>query len=159
MDIPESQRQHTDLIDVLMEGSQTVEEVEARDGTMSKQLVLDPKKVWYKTHLINAATFGRFAFELETFESMAPQCFHNMSLNRASVMASQINKIGENFEYSVDAKSSESLRDSHNSQGTLIDKIIRNKSERIYTMKGEAGKSMWSGIMGKDREKDEEHEG
>lgn len=159
MDIPESQRQHTDLIDVLMEGSQTIEEVEELDGTTKKQLVLDPKKVWYKTHLINAATFGRFAFELETFESMGGQCFHNMSMNRATVMAGQIKQIGDNFEYSVDAKSSESLRDSHNSQGTLIDKIIRNKSERIYTMKGGAEKTFWSGLMGKDQQKDEEREG
>ena len=157
MDIQNGQK-HTDLIDVLMEGSQTVEEIE-QDGTTTKQLVLDPKKVWYKTHLINAATFGRFAFELESLGSLGHQCYHNMSQNRAVVMAGQINQIVENFMYSIDAKSSESLRDKNNAQGTLIDKIISNKAEKIYTMKGETGKSMWSGLMGRDREKEEDREG
>jgi hypothetical protein len=114
--------------------------------------------VWWKTNIINGPTFGRFAFYLKEFERMAEDAFDNMYGSRAMSMAKDILAIGQSFRRSIDAKSSESLRDKNNTQSTLIDKINRNKVERAYTMKGAVKNSMWDGIMGRDREKDDEED-
>ena len=62
----------------------------------------------------------------------------------------QIYGIIESYKRSIDAKSSESRRDENNAQSTLIDKINRNKIEKIYSVKGEAKKSFMSGMLGRD---------
>jgi len=154
--IPESEKHHADLIDILIEASQTIEEIEQADGTKQKQLILDPEIMWWKTGIINSPTFGRFAFELKEFERQAEECFDNMPRDRAYEMAKDILEIGKSYRRSIDAKSSESLRDKNNTQGTLIDKVIRNKIEKAYTIKGEGGKSLLAGLMGKDEEREEE---
>jgi len=154
--IPESQKQHTDLIDILIESSQTIEELEGPDGVKQKSLVLDPEILWWKTGIINSPTFGRFAFELKELERQAEECFDNMPRDRAYEMAKDVLEIGKSYRRSIDAKSSESLRDKNNTQSTLIDKINKNKIEKAYTIKGEHGKSLLAGIIGRDQEKDEE---
>jgi len=156
--IPESGKQHTDLIDIIIEGSQNIEEVEQPDGKKLKQLVLDPETIWWKTGIINSPTFGRFALELKEWERQAEECFDNMPRERAYEMAKDVLEIGKSFRRSIDAKSSESLRDKNNTQSTLIDKINKNKIEKAYTIRGEGGKSLLAGIIGRDQEKDEEQE-
>lgn len=79
-----------------------------------------------------------------------------MSPQRAEVMSNQIMDIVTSYKRSTDAKSSESLRDKHNTQSTLIDKINRGKIERAITLKGEAKASMMDGFMGKDGNREEE---
>ena len=66
--------------------------------------------------------------------------------------------MGISYRRSIDAKSSESQRNAQNSQSTLIDKINKNKVERVYTMKDQAKKSLFDGFLGREREKDEEYE-
>lgn len=73
-------------------------------------------------------------------------------------MAHIIMEIGLSYRRSIDAKSSESQRNAQNSQSTLIDKINKNKVERVYTMKDQMNKSLLSGFLGRDREKDEEND-
>jgi len=154
--IPESQKQHTDLIDILIEGSQTIEEIEEPDGSKKKQLVLDPEIIWWKTGIINSPTFGRYAYELKEWERQAEECFDNMPRDRAYEMAKDILDFGKSHRRSIDAKSSESLRDKNNTQSTLIDKINKNKIEKAYTIKGEGQKSLLQGIIGRDQEKEDE---
>ena len=156
--IPESQKQHNDLIDFLSDACQHVEEVELPDGTVEKQLVTDPEIAWWKTNLVNSPTFGRFAFELKNFEGLAAQCYNNMSAPKAKVMAQQILAIGSSFRRSIDAKSSESLRDKLNTQSTLIDKLNRNKVEKAYTVKGEIKKSFMDGFLGREGQREVEDE-
>ena len=158
MQIPESQKQHNDLIDIVVEASQNVEEITLEDGRTQKELVLDPEIIWWKTQIVNCPTFARFAFELKTFEHLAVQCYDNMSKKRADTIARQILAIVASFKRSIDAKSSESLRDKNNTQSTLIDKINKNKIERAYTLKGEAKKTFMDGIMGNDARRDREDE-
>lgn len=135
-----------------------IESVRQPDGHVERQLVSDPKKVWYKTQIVNSPTFGNMAFELETLESKRLQCYNHMSQPRAAVMDQQLEGIILSFQYSIDAKSSESLRDKNNTQSTLIDKVNRNKIEKAYTIKGEAKKTFIDGMMGRDgsREGDED---
>ena len=143
-------------MDLLVDACQTVETVQNQDGTFTKQLMLDPEKAWWKTHLVNSPTFARFAFELKEFERLGEEAIYNMARPRAEVIAEQIRSIGMDYRYSIDAKSSESLRDRNNTQATLLDKMQKNRVERAYTVKGEAGKSFMSGLLGRDREQDEQ---
>ena len=158
MNIPEGQQKYNDLIDVIVQASQKSVDVEQKDGSMTKENILDPEIVWWKTGSVNANTFARFAFELKEWERMAFEAFGNMTADRAKQLANQIIEIGSSYRRSVDAKSSESQRDKINSQSTLIDKINKNKIERVYTTKGEVKKSMMDIFMGRDKERDIEQD-
>jgi len=147
--IPESEKTHNDLIDIIIEASQTIEQVEGVDGKMSKQLILDPEKVYWKTHIVNSPTFAQLVFQLKEFEHCAIQAFNFMHKDRAVVIAEQINEYVKSIKYAIDAKSSESLRDKNNTQSTLIDKINKNKIEKAYTVKGDAKKSFMDGLLGR----------
>lgn len=138
-----------DIVDMIIEGCQVIETVKQRDGTELKQLTLNPKKVWYKTHIVNSPTFGRYVLYREMLEDKSAQCFYHMSQERAHVMANQIIDLCESYDYSIDAKSSECLRDKNNTQSTLIDKINRNKIEKQYTIKDEMSKGIMDGFLGK----------
>lgn len=152
--IPESEKPTNDIVDMIIEGSQTIEIVKARDGTESRQLTLNPKKIWYKTHIINSPTFGRYTLFREMLEDKAAQCFNHMSQERAQKLANEIMDLCESYDYSIDAKSSECLRDKNNTQSTLIDKINRNKIERQYTIKDEVQKGMLDGFLGRKVQQD-----
>ena len=153
--IPDSQKPHNDLIDILIDACQTTVDVRLEDGSIEKHQILDPETVWWKTHLINSPSFSRFAYELKGFESHAFQCKNNMSPQRAEVMEKQILEVVTNYKRSIDAKSSESLRDKHNTQSTLIDKINRGKIERAVTLKGEATKSFADSILGREAQQEQ----
>ena len=81
-----------------------------------------------------------------------------MSKPRAVVMTQQIMAIGASFRRSMDAKSSESLRDKLNTQSTLIDKLNRTKSERAITLKGEMKKSFMDGMLGREGQRETEED-
>lgn len=153
--IQDAERKHNDLIDIIIEGSQRIEEVENEEGKKQKTLVLDPETIYWKTHIVNSPTLARFVLELKEFERQAIRCFNNMYRDRAADMAHQILDIGKSYRYSVDAKSSESLRDKNNTQSTLIDKINRNKVEKAYTLKEEGKKGLLSGFIGRDEERED----
>lgn len=156
--IQESDKPTNDIVDMIIEGCQSIETVKNRDGTESKQLALNPKKVWYKTHIVNSPTFGRYVLYREMLEDKASQTFFHMSQERAHVMANQIIDLCESYDYSIDAKSSECLRDSNNTQSTLIDKINRNKIERQYTVKDEVKRGIMDGFLGKKVQNDAHNE-
>ncbi len=156
MPLPETQKTHNDVMDLLVDACQTVENVQNLDGTYSITHVLDPEKAWWKTHLVNSPTFARFAYELKEFERMGKEAFFFMPADRARVLQMQIQEIGKDWRYSIDAKSSESLRDNLNSQATLLDKMQKNKIEKAYTLKGDLKKSMMDGWLGREVERDQE---
>lgn len=143
----------SDIIDLLDDGFQDVEIVE-NEGRIEKHLVLNTKRVWWNTRLVNSPTFGRMALELEMLQNKANQCLSNMSEPRASEMKQQIIDIVNAYRYSIDAKSSESRRDKNNTQSTLIDRLLHYRIEKQYTMKDETKKSLLSGFAGKDEDKD-----
>ena len=81
-----------------------------------------------------------------------------MSRNKANALSNQIKELVIAYQYSIDSKSSESIRENGSAQSTLIDKIARNKIERSYQVKGEKGRSMLDALMGKDRDDDMEND-
>ena len=152
--LQESDKIHSDVYELINNACQTVETVSDGNGGSDKVLMLDTKKVWYKTQRVNSPTFGRMALELEMMENKASQCENNMTGSRARVMAKQIMDIVMAYRYSVDAKSSESRRDKHNTQSTLTDTLLRYKVEKQYTIKDEAKRAFGSGFLGKEEDKD-----
>ena len=149
MPIPEADKSITDALDFLTDACSDIIEVETDRGLM-KQQILNTDKVYYKTQMVNSPYFSRFVLELENFKAMADQCQHSMSRARAAVMSKQILAYVNSFKLSIDAKSSESLRDKFNTQGTLVHQMLSNKIEKSYTLKGELKKSFWQGFTGRD---------
>ena len=152
----ESLREHNDVIDVLSDAFKVLKQYEEPDGKITEQLVLNPRIVWYKTQNIASNTFGRMALELENLRSKMQECFYNMSQPRAIVISKQLDGIVQALERSIDAKSSETKRDSNNALSNLIDKLNKKTSERMYTVKVDAKKSLFDGMLGRDRERDSE---
>lgn len=152
--IPQSDPEHQHLVDVLIQSAQRIEHVTQEDGTVEKQLMLDPKSIYYKTLIVASPNLARFVLELENFFSLAVQCFNFMSKSKAEAMSAQIKELVTAYQYSIDSKSSESIRENGSAQSTYIDKISRNKIERSYQVKGEKSRSMLDALMGKDKEED-----
>jgi len=97
---------------------------------------------------------SRFVFELENLYNMGRQAYNFMSINRAKSLEKQIAQLVGAYMYSIDAKSSESLRSNGSAQSTLLDKVARNKIERSYKVEGEKRRSFLEAMMGKDKEED-----
>ena len=156
MSYPREQIQSKDLLDIILQASQTTQEVIDNTGTARKELIVDPEIVWWKTLMVGANTLGRFALELKEFERMAFEAFNNMSRDRAKDFAHTIIDIGTSYRRSLDAKSSESVGiNKENSISTLVDKINRSQVEKIYTAKGKIAKNFLNDILHRDQQQDE----
>ena len=46
MPMPQSEPEHKDLVDVLVQSVQNIEEIPQADGTLQKSLVIDPKSLY-----------------------------------------------------------------------------------------------------------------
>ena len=152
--IPQSEPEHKDLVDVLIQSVQRLEEVQQEDGSIEKNLIIDPKSLYWKTNIVASANLSRFVFELENLYNMGRQAYNFMSINRAKSLEKQIAQLVGAYMYSIDAKSSESLRSNGSAQSTLLDKVARNKIERSYKVEGEKRRSFLEDMMGKDKEED-----
>ena len=150
--IPEQKDQFEHIYSLIADGCK--KQVARRDenGNISYEFVLDPKKVWYKTNVVNSPHFARFAKHLEDLVNMASDAYNFMPAQRADVLANQIMTIVASYMYSIDAKSSETLRNKQNAQACLIDKGFRQKSERAITIKDEAKRSFMEAFTGKKKE-------
>lgn len=155
---PEGQPRTNDLIDIIIQSSQKTVDVVQEDGSVTKEQIVDSEIMWWKTLSVAANTLGRCAFELKEWERNALSASVNMCGERAENIGHEIMEVGSSFRRSIDSKSSESLRDTRNSCSTLIDKINKNKIERVHTFKGEMKKSMMDVFLGKEAEKEAEEE-
>ena len=141
---------HKDITTLLKDGLLRIVERSGKDGKTEISYEVNNKSAWWKTHSINYAGFGMMGEYLEDFESLAEFVYYRMSRPMAEVLAKQILKQADTVRYSIDAKSSETMRDTRNAQTSLIDKYLANKQERILEMKGELKKSMMDTITGKE---------
>ena len=156
MPITESQKENEDLVDLLTTSFSKKITIENPEGKAESVLEIDTKRAWWQLHSVSSNTLGRFAVELENFERKAIQAKRHMSKERAEDFAENILGIVDAYRSSVDAKSSEALSDKNNAIQTLIDKVKSNKIERRYVMKDEMKKGMLDGLLGRDREKEEQ---
>jgi len=151
-----TEKTHQDVIDLLVDACQTVDIIQNLDGTFSKQLILDPEKAWWKTQLVNSPTFGMFAKVLRNLEGMAENAKNNMSAPRAQILAEQLIRYCLDYRYSIDAKSSETLRDKHNTQPCLVDKMQRSSVPHAFNPDEELKQSLFDGWTGGNKKEDRE---
>ncbi len=156
--IPEGSPKYNDLIDVITQAAQTTVQITQKDGTVTTETILDEEILWWKTNEVNHNQFGRFAFELKEWERMAKEAYNHMTKGRADVIATQIMDVGKSYRRSIDAKSSESMRDKNNAKSTLLDKMGRNRIEKIFTQRGNMKRSMFDSFLGKKKEEEYEDE-
>ena len=149
----EVENKDNQVIDLISTAAHHNEMVE-RDGQLQKELVLDAESLYWSTRSVNSVTLGRFVYELKQLEALAFEAINHMSIKRASIIQEQLIRLVDSYKKSIDSKASESKRDGRNSRLTLIDKLSKNKQERVYTVNDEMKKSFFSGIMGNDVEKD-----
>jgi hypothetical protein len=158
MPVPDGQDKHNDLVDLIIQSSTKTVNVQSEDGTTYQEQQLDSDSLWWKTHSISSNQFGALAYELKEWERMSIQSRESMSPARANQISGDIMDIAQSFRRAIDAKSSESLRDKNNSQSVLLDKVGRNRVEKVYTMKDQVNKSLIAGFLGRDKDRDEEYD-
>lgn len=123
------------------------------DGHEKITFVIDNKSAYWKTHNINSYRFGLLAEAVEYLDTLGDDAEYNMSKPRAEVIKKQINAIVHNIlKKSIDAKSSETMRDGRNAQTSLTDKYLKRKQETVLDVHGEVKKSVLDSIFGKKAE-------
>lgn len=159
MPIPEQRLEPNDVVSIMLDACGERVRVPKPDGTYDEVTQLNNHKVWLKTHNINSNKFGRYQFYRERLESLGKQAKYHMTFQKAQVLEQQILDLCEDYDYSIDAKSSEAISDKNNGSATLIDKINRKETTRRYILKDELKKSAWEGFIGRDAERDNAREG
>lgn len=157
--IPEGSPRYNDLVDVIIQSVTKNVDLEQKDGSITKEQIIDGEGLWWKTNKIASNMFGAFAFEEKEFERMGDECFNNMSYPRAIQYQKQILAIGQSLRSSMDAKSSESRLDKHNARQTMVDTIGRNRVEKIYSLKGDVKRSLGDTLTGRKVSDDIEDDG
>lgn len=142
-----------DILDFIGDGCEQIIDMSDGNGRMIPSLVRNHKKIGYKSQNVDSNCYGDFATESENFLLLAEEAIYNMSQPMAESLGKAIKARFQAWEYGIDGKSSESLRDGHNAKTTLIDKFIRNRQERIVTLKDDAKGSFLEGMgFNKDKE-------
>lgn len=154
MGIPETEKPHSDAIDLITDACYDLVPVLTEDGKTVLKEVMNRKKVYYKTQLVGYTGFPYYVKLIEILDSMADACKWHMSGPKAKVLSEQIKRNVEVFKLTIDAESSKTMRDDKNSQSSLIHIVSSNKVERHYTMDEELKKSLWGSLFGGDQAKD-----
>lgn len=155
MQAPDFERQHSDIIDLFTTASKKPKVITGDDNLPKEVMEIDSESLWWKLHNINSNTFGRAAYEIVDFKQCADMCFFFMSAPRAQIMRQQILAKDKTYRYSLDAKSSETVLDSHNRQANMIDKVNRNKIEKHIKVTGDEAKKGFMNGMGFSNGQDE----
>lgn len=142
-----------DTVGIVLQSVQRSKQVEDDDGKITIIQYQDDLALWCKTLSVASNTLSQTIFELMEFIRNGLSARNNMCLERAMLYEHEAIEIGESVKKALDSKSSESMRNKDNSQGTLIDKINKNSVEKIFSIKGETKRSLWDSIMGKEKEK------
>lgn len=155
--IPEGSQRYNELIDVVIQSETKYEDVEQKDGTITKEQVLDSEGLWWKMLKVDSEKFGNVAWEVSELARMAEECFSNMTYNRAMQYSKQILGIVKSLKVSFAAMGSETRRNKHNSKRNFIDTLGKTSSEKIYTVKEDLQKSSWGAFLG-GKTRDEIHD-
>jgi hypothetical protein len=156
---PEGQGKFNDLVDIAIQSSSKTVAQRQKDGTIVYEQIIDDDTIWAKTLIVNSNTFSRMMLMLKEWERMGERAQFNMNEERAEQFKKEVKDIGESYRRAIDAKSSESARDATNSQSTYVDKINKNKVERVYTTKGQKVKGgIMDAILGRDKEDDMDYD-
>lgn len=143
---------HNDTVDIVFQSVQKTRETVDEDGKTQYIQVMDDTALWCKTLSVASNKLSQVIYEMMEFLRVGEAADKHMSKERAKVWRDTTLGIVESVKKSLDSKSSESIRNKDNSQGTLIDKINKNSVEKIYTMKDTAKKGIFDSILHKEVE-------
>lgn len=152
--IPDTPKQHNDLVDIIVEAAQYMREVILADGTVQVQPDIDSEIVWMKTQIVANPRFGNYIKELKDFQALAVLSETSMSKPRSDQFKKEIALEVISHLRAIDATSSISRLDKNNTQPTLVDKINSSKVPRYYNLKDEAKKGIIEGLFGGNKNKD-----
>ena len=144
---------HNDTVDIVFQSVQKTIISYDEEGKQIRTQIMDDLALWCKTLTVSSNKLAQLIFEAMEFVRNGLSAHSNMCKERAEIWQSECLEIFESVKKACDSKSSESIRDGQNSQSTMIDKVNRNSVEKIFTMKDNAKKSLWSSIMGKEKDK------
>ena len=150
MVLPETERTRNDVIDLFNDAAQETVMIENEHGVSEPRLKLNPESIWALTRTVDSPYFGRMVLELKKYESMADEAYEHMSPDRAKVISEQIKRDCKNYRLSIDAKSSETRMDKHNAKSNVVDKLLRQRSERVLTIEDQMKHSILDGFKGKN---------
>lgn len=155
--IGHDEQNRADLFDFLVDGMKEVVERQNDDGSVTSSAEFNPEIAYFKGHMINQP-FGSFVKRQIQFENMAEECFNFMSYDRAVDFAKSIKRLAKPYRRSIDAKSSETYKDAHNTQDSLVHVVSKNKVVRQYDVTGQNKQSFVDGFLHRDKEKDSERD-
>jgi len=143
---------HNDTVDIVFQSVQKTKEITNDDGKKEYIQVMDDLALWCKTLSVASNKLSQVIYEMMEFMRIGLSAEKYMSKERAAVWRETTLGIVESIKKSLDSKSSESIRNKDNAQGTLIDKINKNSVEKIYTMKDTAKRGIFDSILQKEAE-------
>lgn len=152
--LPEADKEHQYFLDFLSDACKKPVKKIQPDGSFIIEQEVDWKKPYYKLQNINYPGYSRMVFETERLEGMAYDLFNRMAPERARVIFEQIMSYVDSIRYSMDAKSSETVRNKDNTQSNLTNLLTKIRVDRNYSSVEEAKKGVFSGVFG-DKEKDD----
>jgi len=155
MPIPENRTEPNDVVSIMIDACGERVKVKQPDGSYKDEIQLNNHRVWLKTHNINSNRFGRYQFLRERLESLAKEAKFHMTWQRAEVLYEQIMNLCSDYDYSMDAKSSEAISDKRNGSATLIDKINKKETTRRYVLDDALKKSAFESFIGPQASRDE----
>lgn len=119
------------------------------DGKPKTEYIINPDSAYWKTHNINSWRFGLAAEAVEYLDALADDAEYNMSEPMAKTIKGQIQRlVNDVLKRSIDAKSSEAMKDQKSGGTSMMDKYLKRSSERIIDLKGEMKKAGMMGIFG-----------
>ena len=137
-----------DAIDMIMQSVERVVTSEDDNGQIVQTMVPDNWSLWWKTQMVNHPIFARLAYKVCKLENLARNLKYSMCAERAAVMETQIMGYVAAIKYSIDAKSSETIRDKDNSQTNLMFLMNRQHMEVTKTFKGDMKEAGRMGFLG-----------
>lgn len=150
--MPESEKNILDMVDIVLESWKSPQVVEMEDGTQRIERVIDERRAWWQTHHIGTTSLGSFAKERENLGNLFRSASYHMTKNRAEALEKQGLLLCQAYDYSIDAKSSECIRDENNAQLTLLSMLAKAKTERQINVKGELGKNVLSAYLNREQD-------
>ena len=156
--IPQAGKQPNDVIDLLFESVQQIRERFDENGIPQASLEPDNESLYWRTLLINNPAFGATVLEVKNFQNLAETATDNMCSEPASVLKKQMLAIVEGYRYAFASKSSETIRDSHNSQSSLTHILQRNHMEKTVTLEDKLKKGGLSALRLGGRDDDNQQQ-
>lgn len=146
--IPPQPPKNADALDLISQSVERRVEHKDKSGQIIIENLPDNLSLWWKSQIVNSPHFAAFAFELMTLANLGKEAYNNMSPEMAMVLEKEINDTVAAYMYSVDAKSSETVRDSQNIQSSLVHLLVRDHMERTVTLKDGLGEKSRLAFLG-----------